>query len=163
MKIVSKKNVESTGHDKHGFACERYKFAAESGGHELGASLYVLEPGKAAWPAHSHLGNEEAIYVVHGRGTLRHAAGESKVQAGDFVSFARGRDNYHQIVNDSDAKLEYLCVSTMNDPDVTVYPRSEKIGVFAGSAPGGRGEREVHGYYRENADVDYWSGEDGER
>ena len=42
------------------------------------------------------------------------------------------------------------------DPDVTVSPDSEKIGVYAGSPPGGEAERDVSGYYRRDDDVDYW-------
>jgi hypothetical protein len=48
----------------------------------------------------------------------------------------------------------------MDDPDVTVYPDSEKLGVFVGSPPGGREERSLHGYYRVGDDVDDWEGED---
>jgi hypothetical protein len=43
-------------------------------------------------------------------------------------------------VNESDAELSFLCVSTMNHPDVIEYPDSHKVGVFAGSAPGGAPE-----------------------
>jgi hypothetical protein len=50
----------------------------------------------------------------------------------------------------------------MEDPDVTVYPDSGKVGVFAGSPPGGRDERTVEGYYRRADDVDYWDGEEDE-
>jgi hypothetical protein len=47
----------------------------------------------------------------------------------------------------------------MNEPDVTVYPDSGKIGVFVGAPPGGREERSVHGYYNRDDDVDYWGEE----
>ena len=49
--------------------------------------------------------------------------------------------------------------SILNDPDVTVYPDSNKLEVFVGSPPGGRGERTVHGYYAIEDDIDYWDGE----
>ena len=45
--------------------------------------------------------------------------------------------------------------STMTEPDVTVYPDTDKLGVFVGAPPGGEGERSVHGYYRRDDDVDY--------
>ena len=60
---------------------------------------------------------------------------------------------------DDGAPLRFLLLSEMNDPDVTVYPDSGKFGVYAGSAPGGREERTVEGYYRLEDDVDYWEGE----
>lgn len=159
MKIVSKTNTESSNHEHNGFACRRWKLSAASGGRELGASLYEIEPGRAAWPFHAHMGNEEAIYVVSGAGALRTPQGRQRVEAGDFVSFPPGLDNAHQLINDGDAPLTYLCVSTMRQPDVTCYPDSDKIGVFTGTAPGGQGERPIHGYFEAGSDVDYWEAE----
>ena len=50
-------------------------------------------------------------------------------------------------------------VSTMREPDVTVYPDSEKFGVYVGAPPGDDGDRSLEGYYPMDADVDYWHGE----
>jgi hypothetical protein len=47
----------------------------------------------------------------------------------------------------------------MVEPDVTVYPDSGKIGVYAGAPPGGDGDRSVDGYWRRADDVSYWDGE----
>jgi hypothetical protein len=47
----------------------------------------------------------------------------------------------------------------MHDPEVIVYPDSDKLGAFVGSPPGGRGGRTLHGYYAIDDDVDYWEGE----
>jgi hypothetical protein len=45
--------------------------------------------------------------------------------------------------------------------DITVYPDSGKVGLFGGSAPGGRKEdRFLDGFLRLDARVDYWDGED---
>ncbi|MEM1032436.1 MAG: hypothetical protein AAGN82_18970, partial [Myxococcota bacterium] len=53
-----------------------------------------------------------------------------------------------------------VCVSTQREPDITVYPKSGKIGVFAGSAPGGpKGQRTLQAFLRADAAVDYWDGE----
>jgi hypothetical protein len=43
----------------------------------------------------------------------------------------------------------------MTDPDVTVDPDSGKIGVHAGSSPGGDDPRTVAGYHRRDDGVDY--------
>lgn len=67
-----------------------------------------------------------------------------------------GEDGAHRVVNGGDEALRYLVVSTMREPDVTVYPDSEKIGPFAGSAPGSDEPRDVQGCYRRDDDVDYW-------
>ncbi len=89
-------------------------------------------------------GNDEAVFVLDGEGVLRCEDGETSLEAGDFVAFPTAEEGAHQIVNDGDAPLRYLMVSTMNEPDITVYPEMDKIGVY-GSPPGGRDERTVSG------------------
>jgi uncharacterized cupin superfamily protein len=143
-----------TDHDEHGF--RRKKLAAAAGGDELGCSLYELPPGKRSWPLHFHTGNEEAVYVLAGSGTARLADGEHDVAAGDYLALPAGEAGLHQVVNDGDEPLRYLAMSTMADPDVTVYPEQGTFGVYAGSAPGSDEERTVEGYYRPEDAVDYW-------
>jgi uncharacterized cupin superfamily protein len=138
----------------------RKRLAAAAGGEDLGASLYELPSGARSWPYHYHAGNEEALYVLAGEGRLRNDDGEERLAAGDYVALPAGPGGAHRVVNDGDEPLRYLAVSTMNDPDVTVYPDSGKVGVFAGAPPGGDGDRTVHGYYPRDADVSYWEGEE---
>jgi uncharacterized cupin superfamily protein len=67
----------------------------------------------------------------------------------------------HQIINTSDEALRYLCFSTMLEPDVMLYPDSDKIGLFAGSAPGGPEEKRTSSkFLRGDAKVDYYEGEE---
>lgn len=47
-------------------------------------------------------------------------------------------------------------VSTMTEPDVTIYPDSGKFGVYVGSPPGGREERDLEGYDEQDATTGYW-------
>lgn len=63
----------------------------------------------------------------------------------------------HRVINDSDESLRYLVISTMRDPDVTVYPDVDAIGVFAGSPPGGREERTVEGFFEQRNACDFWN------
>jgi uncharacterized cupin superfamily protein len=148
----------TTHHGETGF--RRKKLAAAAGGDRLGCSLYELRPGERSFPYHYHLGNEEAIYVLSGTGALRTPDGARSLDTGDYVAVPAGPDGAHRVHNDGDEPLRYLVLSTMDDPDVTVYPDSEKVGVFAGSAPGSDDPRAVHGYYRRDDDVDYWFDED---
>ena len=70
-------------------------------------------------------------------------------------------DGAHQILNTSDEPLRYLCLSTMVEPDILIYPDSGKVGLFAGSAPGGpKGERTLQEYLRDDAAVGYYAGEE---
>ena len=138
----------------------RKKLAAAAGGEDVGCSLYELPAGDRSWPYHYHTGNEEALFVLDGEGALRLDGERVPLEAGDYVALPADERGAHRVVNDSEGTLRYLMVSTMNDPDVTVYPDSGKVGVFAGAPPGGEGERTVHGYYRREDAVDYWTGED---
>jgi hypothetical protein len=48
----------------------------------------------------------------------------------------------------------------MIEPDIGVYPDSNKVGFFAGSAPGGPKEsRRLAGIYRSDSVVCYFDGE----
>jgi len=142
-------------------AFRRKRLAAAAGaGDALGCSLYELPPGKRSWPYHYHTGNAEAMYVLAGDGRVRLDGDEYGVSADDYVHFPARPEGAHRVVNDGDEPLRYLMVSTMNDPDVIEYPDSGKVGVMAGSPPGDRGERTVHGYFRTEDAVDYWDGEE---
>lgn len=70
-------------------------------------------------------------------------------------------DCAHQIINDSDEPLTYLCISSMNAPDVTEYPDSGKFQVVTGSAPGGdKASRGFEHTGLRKDTVDYWQDED---
>lgn len=141
----------------------RKQLGAAAGGEQLGTSLYELPPGGASFPYHYHTGNEEALYVLAGTGTLRLDGAELDLKPGDYVAFPADEGGAHRVRNDGEEPLRYLLVSTMNEPDVVVYPDSEKVGVLAGAPPGGdSSERTVEGFYRQADAVDYWTGERGD-
>jgi uncharacterized cupin superfamily protein len=160
--VVNENELE-WGEQSHGerFAHRRKQLSSAAGGEKLGCSLYEVPPGRRAWPYHYHLANEEAIYVLEGSGTLRIDGQEVGISQGDYVALPVGEAGAHQIFNTSDAPLRYLCFSTMVEPDIAVYPDSEKIGLFAGAAPGGpKGKRTLHKYLRAGAEVGYYDGEE---
>ncbi|MFB6136317.1 MAG: cupin domain-containing protein [Halobacteriaceae archaeon] len=151
---------ERTDRDEASF--RRKRLADAAGGEDLGCSLYELPPGGRSWPYHFHAGNEEALYVLSGAGVLRTPEGERDLDPGAYVALPADESGAHRVrvPGDADGPLRYLMVSTMRDPDVTVYPDSEKVGVFAGSPPGGTAERTVSGYFRRADAVDYWADEE---
>ncbi len=61
----------------------------------------------------------------------------------------------HQIINDSEAELAYISVSTMMPAEVCEYPDSGKVGAFGGS-----GESRLRHMTMADAKVDYWKGEE---
>lgn len=156
MEKVNESNTEWKAYDREDTAFRRKELSSAVDAADLGCSLYELPPGKRSWPYHYHTANEEALYVLTGTGLLRTADGERQLAAGDFASFPADESGGHRIVNDGEEPLRYLLVSTMNEPDVTVYPDQNKFGVFVGAPPGSRDERSIHGYYRNDDEVDYW-------
>jgi uncharacterized cupin superfamily protein len=142
------------------FQVTRKQLGMAAGGRKLGCTLVELLPGKRSWPLHYHTANEEAIYVLEGKGRVRIGDSEVPVRPGDYVALLSGPDGAHQTYNDSSSTLRYLCISTMIEPEVNFYPESNRVGFFAGSAPGGdREQRFLEGFVPLDASVDYWAGE----
>ncbi|WP_254523253.1 cupin domain-containing protein [Natrinema caseinilyticum] len=156
MKKTNESAVEWTEYDREETAFRRKELSSAVDAADLGCSLYELPPGMRSWPYHYHTANEEAIYVLSGDGKLETEDGLEALSAGDYVTLPAAESGGHRIVNDGDEALRYLAMSTMNEPDVTVYPEMDKFGVFVGSPPGGRDERTVHGYYNIDDETAYW-------
>lgn len=133
------------------FACDAVRIGPLLGAKDLGFSYDVVPAGKRSCPFHSHSGEEEMFFIVKGRGTLRYGSETRPVRAGDFICCPTGGpETAHQIVNDSDAELAYISVSTMRDAEVCEYPDSRKIGAF------GKGVRHMSST---GSHVDYWTDE----
>ena len=126
-----------------------------AGSEELGCTLYELPPNRRTWPYHYHLGNEEALYVLSGEGTLRTESGTRPISEGVYAAFPSGRAGAHQVINTSDDSLEYLCFSTNNEPEIIVYPDSEKA-VAAGELAEDEAFRRMVPL---DVDLEYWEGE----
>jgi uncharacterized cupin superfamily protein len=118
------------------------------GAKDLGYGFDVVPPGKVACPFHSHRAEEEMFFIVRGTGTLRYGDETRKIRAGDVICCPTGGpETAHQIINDSDAELAYLSISTMREVEICEYPDSKKIGASA------TGFRHMT---RPGDHVDYW-------
>ncbi len=158
--VVHREEIAWTEAAQGQFRYRRVSFTAAAGMRQLGASLYELDPGASAFPRHYHCANEEAIYVLEGEGMLSVGAAEVRMRAGDFAALPRGSEYAHRLRNCSDQPLKYLCFSTMIEPDVGVYPDSNKVGFFAGAAPGGdQSLRRLSGMFRLEDGVGYFDRE----
>lgn len=161
-RLVHHSEIEWTDYEHGDRTFRRKQLGAAAGGEDLGCSLYEVPPGKRTWPPHYHTGNEEAVYVLAGTGTLRLGAGgdarERPLEPGVYAALPRGEEaSTHEIHNTGDEPLRVLVVSTMNEPDITIFPDTGKVGLFAGSAPGGdRDERTLSKTLDGNAEVPYW-------
>lgn len=74
------------------FAFRRKRLADRAGGRDLGCSLYEVPPDKRPWPTHYHEGNEEALYVLSGSGTLRtrEGAADLDLEPDTYVALPAG-------------------------------------------------------------------------
>ena len=137
------------------FECNAVRIGPLLGAKDLGYSYDVVPPGKRSCPFHSHRGEEEMFFIVRGEGLLRYGPETRKVRSGDFICCpVGGPETAHQIINDSDAELAYISVSTMMQAEVCEYPDSGKVGAF-----GGLGTNRLRHMTPVDASVDYWKGE----
>jgi uncharacterized cupin superfamily protein len=127
-------------------------------GHQLGVTLYELQPGQTQCPYHFHHGADELLLVLRGRPTLRTPDGERQLEPGDFAHFPKGPAGAHHVVNRTGEPARYVVGSTFASPEVCEYPDSGKMAAFSREASS-RGEqlRTVH---RFDDEVDYFNGEE---
>jgi uncharacterized cupin superfamily protein len=139
-----------------GFTCRRAYVGRQAGAERLGASVWDVPPGQAAYPYHFHRIQEELLFVLSGRPSLRTPDGWRELVPGETVAFPVGERGAHQLANRTDETVRLLVVSPSGMPEILVYPDSDKVGVYE-PAP----QRDDHrGHYRRNDAVDYYEGEE---
>ena len=98
---------------------------------ETAMYIYDLSPGQAQSPYHYEY-NEEWLPVLEGSIILRDTDGEQTLHRGDLVCFRAGPTGAHKIMNRSEAPARMMMFSSSRVPAVSVYPDSDKIGVWSG-------------------------------
>ena len=137
--------------EHEGYEYYRKKFIPFGGAKNTLVSVYEIPHHKSAYPYHFHHNNEETFYILRGEGTLRTPDGERKVSAGEFLFFPTGPAGAHKLTNSSDTEnLVYIDFDVVHDVDITIYPDSEKMGVW------GMG---INQLYPQSEAVDYYDGE----
>jgi uncharacterized cupin superfamily protein len=116
--------------DPDGFRATRDRIGPRLGAERTGASLYEIPPGQAVCPYHYEHAEEEWALVVQGTATVRTPEGPFALEPWDLVFFPTGPDGAHQIRNDSDGVVRVLMWSEVAHPAVSVYPDSDKVGVY---------------------------------
>ena len=134
-----------------GYEYYRKKFIPFGGAKNSLVSVYEIPPHKSAYPYHFHHNNEETFYILSGEGVLRTPDAERKVSAGELLFFPTGPAGAHKLTNSSDTEnLVYIDFDVVHGVDITIYPDSEKIGVW------GMG---INQLYPQAEAVDYYDGE----
>jgi len=96
-------------------------------GGSLGVNQLRVPPGRSTCPYHSHQREDEAFFVLSGRGVLRYGERIISLRAGDCVSCPAGTGVAHQIANPFDEDLVYLAIGAHDTDEVCVYPDSGKV------------------------------------
>jgi uncharacterized cupin superfamily protein len=143
------------------FKASTRRLGPAAGSRGIGCSHHVVPPKATAYPFHMHCVNDEAVYILSGTGSARIGEARVPVRAGDFIAHPAGTEA-HQLVNDSDAPLVYLALSTSQTADIVVYPDSNKLAAASvkPNAPPGPPQFILRELFRRGTQVDYYDGED---
>jgi uncharacterized cupin superfamily protein len=131
-----------------GYDVGRVRVGDLIGASALGLSVYDIPPGESTFPYHYELGREEWLLVLAGRPTLRDPDGEHELEPGDLVLFPEGEEGAHKVTNNGNEPARVAILSNKDEPSITFYPDSNKIGVW----PAGK-------LFRLADEVDYYHGE----
>jgi uncharacterized cupin superfamily protein len=130
----------------------QFRIGRAIGLQKLGCALFIVPPGKRAFPCHAHSVMEEMYLVLAGSGTLRQDGQEYAIREGDVIASSVGKA--HQIINSSEKELKYLVISNNEDVDVVMYPDSNKVGAVSAAF----GKTLWH-FTRLTSATDYYDGE----
>jgi uncharacterized cupin superfamily protein len=138
--------------DPEGFRAGVARLGKLLGATSTGASVYELPPGQALCPYHYEVGEEEWLLVLEGNPTLRTPEGSERLEPWDVAFFPRGAEGAHGVSNQTEQPARVLMFSDVVVPTATVYPDSDKVGIWTGDA-------ETDVMVRRDSAVDYYEGE----
>ncbi len=91
----------------------------------LGIHMMTVASGDRSSEYHSHRYEDEAIYVISGRGTAVIGEDSFKIGPGDFLGFPGG-GAAHETINNGTEPLVCLVIGQRLAQDVVDYPRAGK-------------------------------------
>lgn len=119
--------------DPEGFRSGMFRPGRSLGSSATGTSVYEIPPGQSVCPYHYEYAEEEWLLVLEGNPTLRHPEGEDRLEPWDLAFFPEGPQGAHEIRNDGNETVRVLMYGTVTHPSATVYPDSNKIGIWTGN------------------------------
>lgn len=132
----------------------RLDLGALAGSTRTAVYLYEMASGEAMCPYHYEY-VEEWMLVVAGEASVRTPDGERSVGAGELVRFPAGPQGAHKIANRGEVGCRVMMLSARRAPAVSVYPDSDKIGLWAGD------DMDSELFFLRGAAVTWEHGEDG--
>ena len=123
---------------------------------ELAVKLFELPPAQSLCPYHYEY-VEEWLLLIAGELDLRTPGGIERLATGAVACFPAGPDGAHKVTTPAEATepARFVMFSSAHEPAVSVYPDSDKIGVWV---PGGAANVMLE---RKSGNVPYFTGETG--
>jgi uncharacterized cupin superfamily protein len=149
---IAAADFEYDAEDPDGFRTGMARLGKPLGAEESGITVYELPPGQSVCPYHYECGEEEWLIVLEGNPTLRHPESSERLDPWDVVCFPRGPEGAHGVGNETEETARVLMFSTVVVPTATVYPDSDKVGIWTG-------DPETDVMVRRDSNVDYYEGE----
>jgi uncharacterized cupin superfamily protein len=143
---------EYDAEDPEGFRAGVARLGKLLGAKETGISVYEIPPGQSICPYHYEVGEEEWLLVLEGKPTLSHPGGSDVLDPWEVVCFPRGPEGAHGVSNETQRSVRVLMFSNVVFPTATVYPDSDKIGIWTG-------DPETDLLVRRESGVGYYEGE----
>jgi uncharacterized cupin superfamily protein len=91
-----------------------------------GINLTILAPGAQSALLHRHTDQQEFIYVLAGRPTLRTDDGEAQLEPGMCIGFLPN-GNAHHLINCCDEDVHYLEIGDRSEADRGEFPEDDLI------------------------------------
>lgn len=88
----------------------------------FGVNMTHLAPGGESALRHTHMKQDEFIFVVQGQPTLVTDEGKTPLTAGMCAGFKAGTGNGHCLINETDEDVLYLEVGDRTPGDSVDYP-----------------------------------------
>ena len=151
---ASEMEFEYDPEDPEGFRAGMKRFGKKLGAAVTGMSIYEIPPGQAICPYHYEYAEEEWLVVLEGTPTLRTPEGSSELSPWDVCVFPVGPSGAHGVRNESSSVARVMMFSDVRWPAATVYPDSDKIGVWTGND-------DDSAMFRRATKVEYYTDEPG--
>jgi uncharacterized cupin superfamily protein len=97
----------------------------------FGVNLTRLSPGASSALRHFHSKQDEFVYVLEGRPTLRTDEGRTQLFPGMCAGFRAGTGNGHNLVNETSEDVVYLEIGDRTPGDEGTFPDDDLQAAFA--------------------------------
>ena len=101
----------------------------------LGGTVVEMDPLEEPEPYHYVHGREDWLLGLAGNPTMRHAEGETQLDAGDVVCLPEGPAGARRLDNRSDSAVRVVVLSTTTRPTSAYYPESGRWLLQHGPGP----------------------------